>query len=64
MQQNIKNARVQKFDSNGTFLAKWEEWGTSDGQFMELEDIEIDSSDNVYVTERKTVSITRFTKEE
>lgn len=30
---DTKNARVQKFDSNGTFLAKWESKGTGDGQF-------------------------------
>src|SRR5688572_25230131 len=48
---DTKNARVQKFDSNGTFLTKWGEHGTSDGQFMELEDIEVDYSDNVYVTD-------------
>lgn len=59
---DTKNARVQKFDSNGTFLTKWGERGTSDGQFMELEDIEVDSFDRVYVTDRNTASITKFTK--
>lgn len=59
---DTKNARVQKFDSNGTFLTKWGQHGTSDGQFMELEDIEVDYSDNVYVTDRDMASITKFTK--
>ena len=27
------NHRIQKFDSSGTFLAKWGSYGTGDGQF-------------------------------
>ncbi len=59
---DTKNARVQKFDSNGTFLSKWGSRGTGDGQFLELEDIELDSFDNVYVSDRGTASIQSFTK--
>jgi DNA-binding beta-propeller fold protein YncE len=33
---DTKNDRVQKFDSNGTFLSKWGERSTSDDQFIEL----------------------------
>ncbi len=52
---------IQKFDSNGTFLTKWVSFGTGDGKFLELEDIEIDPSDNVYVSDRETSSIQKFT---
>jgi tripartite motif-containing protein 71 len=52
---------IQKFDSNGTFLIKWGTFGTSDGKFLELEDIEIDPSDKVYVYDRGTSSIQKFT---
>ena len=55
-------SRIQKFDSNGIFLAKWGSRGTGEGQFLELEDIEIDSSDTIYVTDRGTASIQIFTK--
>ena len=27
------NNRIQKFDSNGTFITKWGSTGTADGQF-------------------------------
>ena len=59
---DTKNARVQKFDSNGTFLAKWGSKGTGDGQFLELEDIELNSFDDVFVSDRGTASIQSFTK--
>lgn len=45
-----------------SFISKMGSKGTDDGQFMELEDIEIDSSDIVYVSDRGTFSIQSFTK--
>ena len=59
---DTKNARVQKFDNNGTFLTKWGSRGMGEGQFLEPEDIEIDSSNKVYVTDRGTASIQSFIK--
>ena len=41
--------RIQKFDSNGTFITKWGSEGSDDGQFDGPKGIAIDSSGNVYV---------------
>jgi DNA-binding beta-propeller fold protein YncE len=41
--------RIQKFDSNGNFLAKWGSFGTGDGQFHSPYGVAVDSSGNVYV---------------
>ena len=49
------NSRVQKFDSNGTFLLKFGSAGKGDGQFTDPEHLAIDSDGNVYVTDRKTI---------
>ena len=45
------NHRVQKFDSQGNFLAKWGAYGNGDGQFKRPRGIAIDGADNVYVTD-------------
>jgi DNA-binding beta-propeller fold protein YncE len=43
------NYRVQKFDSQGNFLAQWGSQGTGDGQFQRPIDVTVDSQGNVYV---------------
>ena len=46
-------SRVQKFDSDGKFLATWGSRGNGPGQFSEdLADIAVDAHGNVYVTDR------------
>ena len=42
--------RIQKFDSNGTFIAKWGSYGDDDGQFDYPTDIAVDRSGNLYVS--------------
>ena len=44
--------RVQKFDSNGTFLTKWGSYGIIDGKFSYVYSVTVDSSGNVYVVDR------------
>jgi streptogramin lyase len=45
------NFRIQKFDSNGTFLTKWGSRGSGDGQFEFPYGIAVDSSGSVYVSD-------------
>ena len=45
------NSRIQKFDSNGTFLLKFGSAGKGDGQFSEIEHMATDSFDNIYVND-------------
>jgi tripartite motif-containing protein 71 len=53
---DTQNERIQKFDSDGSFITKWGTEGTGDGQFFWLpHDIAIDSSDNVYVADSGNV---------
>ncbi|MFZ0553776.1 MAG: hypothetical protein WBL67_15610 [Nitrososphaeraceae archaeon] len=49
--EESNNYRVQKFDSNGTFITKWGSEGSGNGQFDGPESIAIDSFDKVYVAE-------------
>ncbi len=51
---DVKNARIQKFDSGGKFLAKSGRSGSGDGYFTgQLADIAVDAQGNVYVTDRE-----------
>ena len=43
------NNRIQKFNSNGTFITKWGSSGNGDGQFSNPTGVAVDSSGNVYV---------------
>ena len=46
------NSRIQKFDSNGTFITKWGSTGSADGQFDNPYGVAVDSSSgNVYVVD-------------
>ena len=45
------NHRVQVFDENGGFLAKWGTLGAGDGQFNSPYGIAVDGAGNVYVSE-------------
>jgi DNA-binding beta-propeller fold protein YncE len=55
------NDRIQKFDSNGTFLSKWGSSGTGDGEFYAPEYITIDPRDGtVYVGDENNDRIQKF----
>ena len=54
------NHRVQKFDSNGTFLLKWGTFGTANGQFDNPVGIAIDISGNIYVADRDNRRMQKF----
>ncbi len=45
------NGRVQKFDANGKFLAKWGSLGSGDGKFNAPFGIGVDRQGNVYVAD-------------
>jgi DNA-binding beta-propeller fold protein YncE len=55
------NKRIQKFDSQGNFLAKWGSQGTGDGQFGRPEDLVVDAQGNlVVIDDRSNNRIQRF----
>ena len=54
------NHRIEKFDSNGTFLTKWGSWGSGDGQFKYPYGVAVDSSGNVYVADTGNNRIQKF----
>lgn len=45
------NHRIQKFTSDGQFVATWGTLGTGDGEFKEPRGIAVDNSGFVYVTD-------------
>jgi DNA-binding beta-propeller fold protein YncE len=51
---DMGNVRIQKFDSNGKFLAKWGSQGTGDGQFARPLDLAVDAQGNVYVIDDRS----------
>jgi streptogramin lyase len=57
----MNNHRVQKFNSSGTFLAKWGGYGSGDGQVRTPWGIAVDNSGNVYVAEYSGERISKFT---
>ena len=54
------NDRIQKFDSDGNFVAKFGTTGSGDGQFNHPRGIAIDSDDNIYVTDGNNYRIQIF----
>ncbi|WP_048103871.1 PKD domain-containing protein [Methanofollis liminatans] len=53
-------ARIQKFDSNGTFITKWGSYGTGAGEFMDPQGVATDPFGNVYVTDGYGGRIQKF----
>jgi hypothetical protein len=47
----MNNERVQKFTSDGQFIAAWGITGDGDGQFSEPEGIDLDNSGHIYVAD-------------
>ena len=57
------NTRVQKFSGDGEYITKWGTRGEDDGQFSDhAHGIAVDSSDNVYVTDRFNFNCTKVFK--
>jgi DNA-binding beta-propeller fold protein YncE len=54
------NYRIQKFDSSGTFLAKWGSMGSAPGQFREPAGIAVDAQGNVYVGDKDNNRVQKF----
>ena len=54
------NHRVQKFNSNGAFLAKFGSLGSGDGQLSTPVGIWVDSSDHVYVVDQDNHRVQEF----
>src|SRR5215204_2045987 len=54
------NQRIQKFDSEGTFITKWGSQGDRDGEFLAPIGVAVDSSNNVYVSEQGNNRIQKF----
>lgn len=52
--------RIQRFDMNSTFLAKWGSAGSADGQFSNPWGLATDSSGNVYVSDINNNRIQKF----
>jgi len=48
---DVSNDRIQKFDSSGTFLAKWGSSGLNDGEFTNANGMAVDSSGNIFVVD-------------
>lgn len=55
--------RVQKFDSDGTFLMKFGTTGSSDGEFYNLYGVAVDDQGNIYTTDLTKYEIQKFNNE-
>ncbi len=56
------NERIQKFDSDGVFIAKWGSLGSGDGQFgsNNLADLAFDGDGNLWAVDRANSRIQKF----
>ena len=57
---DLKNVRIQKFDSNGNYLTQWGREGLGEGQFTHPFDIAIDQQNNIYMSDVGSNSIQKF----
>jgi tripartite motif-containing protein 71 len=58
-----KNNRIQKFDTNGTFVKSWGTLGKGDSQFDLPVSIIIDSKGDLIVNERENNRVQKFDKD-
>ena len=54
------NHRVEKFDTNGTFLLEWGSRGAAPGQFESARGIAVDATGFVYVADRSNQRVQKF----
>jgi DNA-binding beta-propeller fold protein YncE len=59
-QELHESNRVQKFHSNGTFIAKWGTPGINSTQFNNPTGIAVDATGNVYVTDTDNNRVQKF----
>jgi len=52
--------RIQKFDSNGTFLTAWGSAGSGDGQFNSPGGVAVEGGGSVYVADAGNYRIQKF----
>ena len=58
---DMENHRIQKFDSNGTFITKWGSEGDGDGQFSSVTPgLDVDSSGYLYVIDKEVANVQKF----
>ena len=57
---DTKNFRIQKFDSNGNYLAQWGAEGDGNGQFRQPFDIAIDRENNIYIADVGKSTVQKF----
>ncbi|MEZ4735546.1 MAG: hypothetical protein R3E79_51295 [Caldilineaceae bacterium] len=57
---DLESNRIQKFDSNGTYLTQWGSFGSGDGQFNRAFGIAVDGAGNVYVADADNNRIQKF----
>ena len=57
------NDRIQKFTSDGVFLAKWGSTGSGAGQLSGPMGIDVDREGNVFVVDENNERIQKFTAE-
>lgn len=55
------NARVQKFDPSGTFVAALGKTGTAEGEMKEPNGVALDEAGNIYVTDAFNHKLMKFT---
>lgn len=61
------NARVQKFDTNGNFLAKWGSPGTGEGQFDSPEGLKVSANGNTVLvadSDNQRIQIFKYSPDE
>ncbi len=57
---DVGNNRIEKFDSNGNYLAQWGSTGTGNGQFNQPDGLAMDASGDVYVVDTGNSRIEKF----
>lgn len=51
---------IKKYNSSGTYLTQWGSYGTGNSQFINIEDIHIDSSNNVWVVDSDGYKVKKY----
>ena len=59
----MNNKRIQKFDSNGSFILEWGILDEGAGEFLHLHGVAIVSNNDVYVADTEISDILKFNKE-